>query len=120
MNCLNTTGVWRIHRWSKISEMKGLSLFRMAFPEQFVRDVLIPATNEEISGGGINLQEFYVYLGCHFFMECFEEISDRRLWWSPKPVSIQEGYLFRLQKYMGLQRFISITYTMRFKNKPYP
>ena len=56
----------------------------MEFPEKWVRDVLIPATNEEIVGDDITLQKLYVYLGCHFFMACFEEISDRILWWSPK------------------------------------
>ena len=60
--------------------MTELSLFRMVFPEQWVRGVLIPATNEEISGDDITLKEFYVYLGCHFFMARFEGISDWRLW----------------------------------------
>ena len=59
--------------------MTELSLFRMEFREKWVRDVLIPSTNEEISGENITLKAFYVYLGCHFFMACFEGISDRRL-----------------------------------------
>ena len=62
----------RQHSWPEISEMTELFLFRMELPEKWVRDVLIPATNEEISGDGITLKEFYVYLGCHFFMACFE------------------------------------------------
>ena len=118
MNCHNTKGVWRQHSWQKISEMTELSLFRMAFPEQWVRDVLIPATNEEISGENITLKEFYVYLGYHFFMACLWGISDRRLWWSPKPVSSQEVPPFRLQKYMALRQFISITSATRFTSKP--
>ena len=100
--------------------MTELSLFRMAFPEQWVRDVLISATNEEISGDEIALKEFSVYLGCHFFMACFEGISDRRFRWYPKPVSIREGAPFRLQKYMALRRFILITSAMRFTSKPSP
>ena len=84
MNCHNTKGVWRLHSWPKISMMTDLSLFRMALHEKWVRGVLIPETNKEISGDDSNLQEFYVYLGCHFLMACFEGISDRRLWWSPK------------------------------------
>ena len=79
VNCRNTKGVWRIHSWPNISEMTELSLFRMTFPEKWVRGVFIPATNEKISGDDITLQELYVYLGCHFFMACFEEISDRIL-----------------------------------------
>ena len=70
--------------------MTELSLFRMVFPEQWVRIVLIPATNEEISGDDITLQEFYVYLGFFFFMACFEGIYERILWCSPKLVSIPE------------------------------
>ena len=88
--------------------------------EKWVRDILIPATNEEISGYKIILQEFYVYLGLHFFMTCFEGISDQIFWWSPKPVSIIEGSSFRLQKYMPFRRFISITSAMRFTSKPPP
>ena len=80
VNCRKTKGVWRLHSWPKNSEMTELSLFRMAFPEKWVRGVLVSATKEEISGDDIILQEFYVYLGCHFFMECIEGISDWRLW----------------------------------------
>ena len=101
VNFHNTKGVWRQHSWQKISEMTELSLFRMKFPEKWVRDVLIPENNKEISGDDITLKEFYLYLRCHFFMTCFEGISDRRFWWSPKPVSIQEGTPFCLQKYMA-------------------
>ena len=63
INFCNTKGVWRLHSSPKKSEMTELSLFRMTFPEKCVRDVLIPATNEEISGENITMQEFYVYLG---------------------------------------------------------
>ena len=54
--------------------MTEISLFRVVFPEQWVRDTFIPETNEEVAVDNITLQEFYVYLGCHFFMACFEGI----------------------------------------------
>ena len=60
VNCHNTKGVWRIHIWPNFSEMTELYLFRMVFPEQWVGGVLIPATNKEISGDNITLQEFYL------------------------------------------------------------
>ena len=56
VNCYNTEGVWRLHSWQKISEITELSLFRMSFLEQWVRGVLIAATNEEISGDKITLK----------------------------------------------------------------
>ena len=118
VNCHSTKGVWRQHSWPEIYDITELSIFRMALPEKWVRDVLIPATNEGISGDGITLKDFYVYLGCHFFMACFEGISDRRLWWYPKPVSIWEIFPFRLHKYIALRQFISIISAMSFTNKP--
>ena len=48
VNCHNTKGVRREHSWPKNSEMTELSLFRMAFPEKWVKGVLIPETNKEI------------------------------------------------------------------------
>ena len=120
VSCRNTKGVWRLHSWTNNSEMTEISLFRMAFPEQWVRGVLIQEINKEIEGNDITLQEFYVYFGCHFFMVCFEGIYDWRLWLSPKQFSIREESPFRLQKYMSLLRFIYITYAMRFIEKPFP
>ena len=63
VNFHNTKGVWRQHCWPKNSDMTDLSLFMMVFSDKWVRDVLIPATIEEISGDYIKLKEFYVYLG---------------------------------------------------------
>ena len=76
MNYHNTKGAWRQHSWQKFSEMTEISLYTMAVPEQCMRDVLIPETNEEISVDDITLKDFYVYSGCHFFVACFEGISD--------------------------------------------
>ena len=85
---------WKTQSWQKIKEMDELALFRMCFPEEWAKDVLIPATNKDIEGDKLTLSEFYVYLRCHFFMACFEGISDRRLWWSSKPISMEEGAPF--------------------------
>ena len=71
VNCRKTKGVWRLHSWPKNSEMTELSLFRMAFPEERVTDILIPETKEVIAGDDITQQEFYVYLGCYFSMSFF-------------------------------------------------
>jgi hypothetical protein len=60
--------------------MDELAQFHMCFPKKWVKDVLIPATNANIGGDPINLFEFYVFLGCHFYMASFEGISDRNLW----------------------------------------
>ena len=95
-------GSWRNFAWSKIKLMDELEVFRMAMPEEWVVDVVLPATNEIIDGEKLTLQDFYCFLGCHFFMCCFEGISDRNLWWSPKAIAIDEGAPFRLNNYMSL------------------
>ncbi|KAL7537206.1 hypothetical protein ACHAXR_007655, partial [Thalassiosira sp. AJA248-18] len=105
-NINNRKGNWKTK--SSIKEMDELALFRMCFPEKWVLEAVIPATNKEIEGGPLTLQGFYVHLGCHFFMACFEGISDRRLWWSSKPISIKEGAPFRLNEYMSLVIICSV------------
>ena len=42
----------------------------------------------------MDLQEFYVWLGCIFFMSCFQVIKDRDLWWSSKAIDMYFGTLF--------------------------
>ena len=75
-NNANTKGKFNSHRWEDIAEMNELYLFRMCFPEQFVLDVIIPQTNKNL-GTPIDLHEFYVWLGCIFYMACFQGIGDR-------------------------------------------
>ena len=79
-NINNMKGKFNSHRWEVIAEMNELDQFRLCFPEQFVIDVIIPETNKHLVGTALTLQEFYVWLGCIFFMACFEGISDRNDW----------------------------------------
>ncbi|KAL7504256.1 hypothetical protein ACHAXN_002514, partial [Cyclotella atomus] len=70
-NCSNRKGSWKNYSWEVISKMDELAQFRMCFPEKYARDVLVPATNKNIEGDPLCLSEFYVWLGCHFYMACF-------------------------------------------------
>eukprot|EP00957_Ditylum_brightwellii_P098708 7519010-Ditylum_brightwellii.AAC.1 len=72
-------------------------------PEEWVVDVALPATNAIIEGEKTLVQNFYCFLGCHFFMACYEGVLDRNLWWSLKPIAIEEGAPFRLNDYMSLR-----------------
>jgi hypothetical protein len=108
-NCTNRKGSWKNHSWQVIAEMDKLAQFRMCFPEKWVVEVLIPATNEMLEGNAMDLQEFYVFLGCHFFMASSEGVSDRNLWWSSKPVDMFDGAPFRLNNFMSKKRFLAIS-----------
>ena len=98
-NINNSKGKFNSHRWEVIAEMNELDLFRMCFPEQFVIDVIIPQTNQNL-GMPINLQEFYVWLGCIFYMACRQGIVDCDKWWSSDPINLFLGAPFRLNAYM--------------------
>ena len=119
-HCTDVKGSWYNFSNTRIQCMDEFSLFRMCFPEKYVKEVIIPATNHGIYGNKLTLSEYYVFLGCHFFMACFEGISDRRDWWSKKPISISDGAPFRLTEYMSYRRFSTITAAMRYTNRPPP
>ena len=63
----------------------------------------------------MDLQEFYVFLGCHFAMASFEGVSDRNLWW---PVDMFDGAPFRLNNFMLKKRFLVISLATAYTNKP--
>ncbi len=118
-NIANNKGKFNSHRWEDIAEMNELYLFRMCFPEQFVLDVIIPQTNKNL-GTPIDLHEFYVWLGCIFYMACFQGIGDRNDCWSSSPIDQFKGAPFRLNGYMTKVRFIDITGALRYTDQVEP
>ena len=115
----DTAGRFKNHRWDEIADYNEFDLFRICFPEDYVRDVVIPATNKNLIQN-INLQEFYVWLGCIFFMACYEGVPDRELWWSTKPIDMFDGAPFRLNAYMQKKRFLEITYMIQYTDQTPP
>ena len=119
MYILNSEGKWELFSWKKILEMSEIELFQMAFPEKFIVDVVIPATNKTLEKP-MTIQEFYVWLGCQFFMACFEGVADREDWWSGKPILKRSGAPFRLNKYIKKSRFLQITSAITYTDKDPP
>ncbi len=76
-----------------MSDMSEIELIRMAFPEKFIIDVSILATNKKLENP-VTLQEFYIWLGSQFFMACFEGVADRKDWWTGKPMNKQSSAPF--------------------------
>jgi hypothetical protein len=67
-----------------LAEMNELDRFWMCIPEQFLMiDVIIPKTNKHL-GTPAALQEFYVWLGCIFYMGVFS-----RHWQSQRMVVVE-------------------------------
>ena len=70
-----------------------MSLPRMCFPEEFVVKVLIPTMNTELVEK-FTLNEYNVWLGCIFFMLCYNSIQDQEMWWLTKPIDMFVGAPF--------------------------
>ena len=96
--------------------MLVFNIFRMCLPDNFIWKVVIPMTNKYIEGPNMTLQDFYVWLGCHFFMASFEGIENNKLWWSEKTIKFFEGAPFRLSEYMSGRRFQNIGTAIRYTN----
>ena len=75
-NVSDARGSWEGHRWDQISEFSELELFRLCFPEEYVERVMLPTTNASLRKP-FTLGEFYKWLGCNFFMACFQGIADQ-------------------------------------------
>ena len=113
-------GKFKNTRWDEIADLDELALFRVCFPEKWIVGVVIPKTNEALKEKPLDLREFYVWLGCIFFMSSFQGIEDRDLWWSTKPVDMFDGAPFRLNEYMSKGRFNDIMAAIRYTNDEAP
>ena len=118
-NAAGAHGSWEGHRWDQIAEYTELELFRLCFPEEYVERVMLPTTNALLRKP-CTLSEFYKWLGCNFFMACFQGIADQRAWWSKEPVSMFEGAPFRLSHVVSMTRFLELTAAMRFTDRQAP
>ncbi len=47
-NMNDERGKWAHHCWDEITSIMEFELFRMTFPENFVKDVIIPTTNNNL------------------------------------------------------------------------
>jgi hypothetical protein len=116
----DTVGRWADKSWKQVGTMTELAIYRVTFPEEYIKSVMIPATNAHLPGEKLTLNEFYVWLGCRFFMACFVGEFETRAWWSKKSVSLWEGAPFRLRSFMELERFEAINRELRLTNKDTP
>ena len=93
-NVTNTKGRFVAKPWMTVGEIDELALFCMCFPESFLFKVTLPAATDHIKGDTVNLSEFYVWLGCRFYMACFYGQSDFQKWRSTRPIDMFDGAPF--------------------------
>jgi hypothetical protein len=68
----------------------------------------------------MDLHEFYVFLGCIFYMSCFVGIDNRADWRSTSPIDMMLGAPFCLNAYMTRKRFDEIMSALKYTNKEAP
>jgi hypothetical protein len=102
-----------------IADYEECQLFHMCFAEEQLVNVVIPMTNKELSNK-MSIQEFYVFLGCIFFVACYDGITNRDLWWSSKPVNMFDGAPFHINTYMTKNQFKEIIQSIHYTDKVAP
>jgi hypothetical protein len=64
----NVEGKFKNTRWDKIADLDKLARFQICFLEKWIVKVVIPKTNEALEEKPLDLWEFYVCLGCIFYV----------------------------------------------------
>ena len=103
-----------------IAILDKLAIFWLTFPEEFIKQTIIPTTKIKIKGEPLTLQEFYLWLGCHFFIACVVGKYDMRAWWSTKPISLWEGAPHWLTEFIKRTRFEEISCALCLMDRPPP
>ena len=112
----NREGRWIRHSWEDIINYDELDVWLLAFPVQYLIDVVIPTTNPHLSLGVTTLNEFITYMGLRKYMSCYVGIEDYRDWWSREAPSMWKGAPWRFNEFMSLNRFNDITAGLRYAN----
>ena len=92
--------------------MSILGNFLLFYPCDYIKLVLVPQTNKHLAHRDVDFSEFLRFVGCWFYMACFEGVVYRCMWWSNTEVNMFEGAPGRLTKSMSLDRFEDILCNM--------
>jgi hypothetical protein len=95
------------HHLEDFAEMNKFDIFWICFLEQFIIDVIIPKMNKNL-GTPLTLQEFYIWLGCNFYMACYPGNGDHDEWWSSSPTDMFKSAPFRLNGFISRNRWLEI------------
>ena len=102
-----------------LSSLTPFQVWMLLFPVEWLKDVVIPMTNEHL-GRELTLRELICFIGVLSFMACYQGVSDRRWWWSRSEVDMKEGAPYRLNQFMSLNRFEEILANLRLTDLPPP
>ena len=108
----------RIKNFPEIVTPTMLQIFEIFFPMGYVKEVILPETNKELSPP-LSYGGFLIWLGLWFLM--FTTHFDLcRGFWSTKTIDMFEGTQMRLGEYMSHKIFEAITSALKYTYKPPP
>lgn len=91
----------------------------MFMPTQFIKDVMLPATNAVDDGLDLTYGEFLRWIGLWLVMSC-HTVSDRNSWFETDDPNIFGDAPFRLAQYMSRNRFRRILNALRYTDEHSP
>jgi len=118
-NCPDHGASFRTHSLEEVGRMSKLDLFLMMFPVGFLVDTVIVKANEVLDKP-MDLSEMVRWIGCWFYMGCWNGIQNRKQWWSVKERDMFQGAPFRLHDYMSRRRFDQILAALSYTDRPSP
>ena len=105
---------------SSIPHLSILGFFLPFYPCDYIKLVIIPQTNNCLAHSDIEFSGFLRFFGCWLYLDCFEVVVYRRIWWSNTEVNMFEVSPGRLTKYMSLNRFEDILRNLSYTDKNFP
>lgn len=114
-NLQNSAAKLKNYSQEDVIKMSKLDLFLVLFPLEYLKTVVIPETNKQLTSP-IDLCELLRFIGCWFYMSCWEGIQSRHDWWSSTDTDMFSGAPFRLNQYIARNRFNEILGALRYTN----
>ena len=76
----NPNAAFKHYSREELMKMTKLDLFLPIFPVNYLKEILIPKTNNLLKNP-MDLEEFIQCMGCWFYMGCWVGIPNSRNWW---------------------------------------
>jgi hypothetical protein len=102
---------------AEVRKMSYLQMFLVLFPCDFLCNVIVEATNQnllDINKLKIDVSELLVYFGIWFLLSTYGKDFSIRDCWNLSPIDSFEGPPVRLNNYMTRNRFYDITSCLAF------
>ena len=114
----NKYAAFKNYSREELMKMTELELFLILFPVEYLKEILIPETNNLLKNP-MDPVEFIRWMVYWLYMGCWVRISNRRNWWSTSNPTMSVGAPFILNKYIPRTRFEGVLGSLHCTDKKY-